>query len=74
MRLKMLAIRRVSLAAIASLIAVVIRDGTMIHADNYRPTTAGKLPALPEPTLYDKHNADAAASGLRKPLRGQRGE
>ncbi len=47
-----------------------MRDGTVLRADIYRPTTAGKFPVILKRTPYDKHNVDAADFGVKGASRG----
>jgi hypothetical protein len=47
-----------------------MRDGTVLRADIYRPTTAGKFPVILKRTPYDKHNVDAADFGVKGAARG----
>ena len=47
-----------------------MRDGTVLRADIYRPTIAGKFPVILKRTPYDKHNVDAADFGVKGAARG----
>jgi uncharacterized protein len=47
-----------------------MRDGTVLRADIYRPTTAGQFPVILKRTPYDKHNVDAADFGVKGASRG----
>lgn len=51
-------------------VVVKMRDGTVLRADIYRPTTAGKFPVILERTPYDKHDVDAADFGVKGASRG----
>src|SRR6476620_7916453 len=37
-------------------VTVPMRDGTVLHADIYRPAAPGRFPVLLERTPYDKHS------------------
>jgi putative CocE/NonD family hydrolase len=50
--------------------AVIMRDGTVLHADIYRPRAAGEFPILLKRTPYDKHNDDAVDFGYKGAARG----
>jgi putative CocE/NonD family hydrolase len=47
-----------------------MRDGTVLRADIYRPTTPGKFPVILKRTPYDKHNDDAVDFGYKGAARG----
>jgi uncharacterized protein len=47
-----------------------MRDGTILRADIYRPTTQGKFPVILQRTPYDKHNSDSVDFGMKGALRG----
>jgi putative CocE/NonD family hydrolase len=51
-------------------VVATMRDGTVLRADIYRPTTAGKFPVILKRTPYDKHNVDAADFGVKGASRG----
>src|SRR5882757_1251853 len=51
-------------------VEVKMRDGTILRADIYRPSTPGKFAIILERTPYDKHNEDAADFGVKGALRG----
>jgi putative CocE/NonD family hydrolase len=51
-------------------VVATMRDGTVLRADIYRPTTAGKFPVILKRTPYDKHNVHAADFGVKGASRG----
>jgi putative CocE/NonD family hydrolase len=51
-------------------VPVQMRDGTVLRADIYRPTTAGKFPVILKRTPYDKRNVDATDFGLNAASHG----
>jgi len=51
-------------------VEATMRDGTILRADIYRPTSEGKFPVILKRTPYDKHNPDAADFGMKGALRG----
>jgi hypothetical protein len=51
-------------------VPVQMRDGMVLRADIYRPTTAGKFPVILKRTPYDKRNVDATDFGLNAASHG----
>jgi putative CocE/NonD family hydrolase len=47
-----------------------MRDGTILRADIFRPSSPGKFPIILTRTPYDKHSAGAADFGVKGALRG----
>src|SRR5215472_4124439 len=51
-------------------VAVKMRDGTILHADIYRPNSPGKFPIILQRTPYDKHSEGSVDFGLKGAARG----